>query len=469
MKHLFLIRHCKSSWSDDALSDMDRPLNPRGLQQAAVMADPLLDNGALNGHIHVSPACRSRQSIEGILSALPTDHPISGRVRISKKLYTFNHKDLLTWLRKRDSSVRRLTMIGHNPALSDLARFLTGDELNDLPTGALIHITLPVKHWKDAGKHQGKVRAVLAPADVSHLLFRRKNNESADLRTPEASVRIPATLTHSSRQLQALEPGIRAGYDPEFLHQYRIHLRRSRAIADALQAVSADHDLAQAATALRTLARPTGLPRDLDVFVDQLMAWQARSGEVAQALVKAGVMDYFQNWRRASHKALIRKLSSKGHRKASDRWQEFIRSRDMERVLRSLDSKHLQQAVNRELDNVWQLAANLSAEAPDDAFHDVRKALKHLRYLLELDPARYRPTLRALKNLQDLYGLFQDLHTQQNLMATFADSQGDVPLAAIVVDLMMKLENDKMLTREDILSHPLPTLDNPAETAASPV
>lgn len=459
MKHLFLIRHCKSSWSDDALSDIDRPLNPRGSQQAAVMAAPLMDQGALAGNIHVSPACRSRQSVEGILSALPPDRHPSGRIRISKKLYTFNHKDLLAWLRKREASVRRLTLVGHNPALSDLARFLTNEEVKDLPTGAMIHIALPIRRWKDLARHQGKIRLQLTPADVSYPLFRRKAGEGPAHPDQDPAIRIPATLIFSVQQLEALEPGIRAGYDPEFLHQYRIHLRRSRAIADALWAVSGDRELAKAATALRTLARPTGQVRDLDVFVEQLAQWQARSGEVTQALIKAGIMDYFQNWQRASHKALIRKLDSKAHHKALSQWRGFVQSRALDRVLRSLDRRHLEQALSRQLDDVWQRAASLSPEAPDDAFHDVRKALKHLRYLLELDPARYRTTLRSLKKLQNLYGLFQDLHTQQQLMERFADSQGDVPLAAIAVDLMMKLENDKMLTREDILGQPLPSLN----------
>ena len=33
MKHLFLIRHAKSSWADEGLADRDRPLNNRGEQQ----------------------------------------------------------------------------------------------------------------------------------------------------------------------------------------------------------------------------------------------------------------------------------------------------------------------------------------------------------------------------------------------------------------------------------------------------
>ncbi|MFV0438327.1 MAG: SixA phosphatase family protein [Desulfopila sp.] len=37
MKRLYLIRHGKSSWSDAALADLDRPLNARGRRDAPRM------------------------------------------------------------------------------------------------------------------------------------------------------------------------------------------------------------------------------------------------------------------------------------------------------------------------------------------------------------------------------------------------------------------------------------------------
>ena len=39
MKKLILVRHCKSSWSDPYLSDFDRPLNNRGINDGNLMSD----------------------------------------------------------------------------------------------------------------------------------------------------------------------------------------------------------------------------------------------------------------------------------------------------------------------------------------------------------------------------------------------------------------------------------------------
>jgi hypothetical protein len=38
MKELMIVRHAKSSWEDDSLSDFERPLNERGQTEALSMA-----------------------------------------------------------------------------------------------------------------------------------------------------------------------------------------------------------------------------------------------------------------------------------------------------------------------------------------------------------------------------------------------------------------------------------------------
>lgn len=41
MKTLYLIRHAKSSWNIPSLSDIDRPLNERGYNDAHIMSNRL--------------------------------------------------------------------------------------------------------------------------------------------------------------------------------------------------------------------------------------------------------------------------------------------------------------------------------------------------------------------------------------------------------------------------------------------
>lgn len=58
-KTLTLLRHAKSSWKSDALSDFDRPLNSRGRQDAPEMARRLQAAGIRPSLIVSSPAKRA--------------------------------------------------------------------------------------------------------------------------------------------------------------------------------------------------------------------------------------------------------------------------------------------------------------------------------------------------------------------------------------------------------------------------
>ena len=59
MKTLLLLRHAKSSWADDRLSDFDRPLNDRGREDAPRMGKLLRQHDLVPDLIIASPAKRA--------------------------------------------------------------------------------------------------------------------------------------------------------------------------------------------------------------------------------------------------------------------------------------------------------------------------------------------------------------------------------------------------------------------------
>jgi len=65
VKHLYLLRHAKSSWNEPSLSDSERPLNGRGRRDAPRMG------AALSARLapmtfHVSPAERAQQTFSAV-------------------------------------------------------------------------------------------------------------------------------------------------------------------------------------------------------------------------------------------------------------------------------------------------------------------------------------------------------------------------------------------------------------------
>ena len=452
MKQLFLIRHGKSSWSDASLTDLDRPLNKRGHRQLEAMARPLSAMGALDGQVHVSQACRARQTIEGLLDLL-ADPQLVARVHFDPELYTFRYKRLLQWIRRLPGDPESLTIIGHNPALSDLAARLTGQDAPDMATGSVVKLELPVDSWSRTGKGQARVVAYLPPKLASYKLFQRKAPPPPD-QDPDLRKQVPATLHHLLERLRATQPGVLAGVDPEFLHQFRIALRQSRAITEAICTTTGDEHLKKALHPLKTMARHTSIVRDLDVFLVELEARAMEDRRLGQSLRASGAEGFFRQWQAECHQRLCSQLQGKAWRKALVTWETAVTGKTLSRPLKKLTTSAIHNTVNERAALCQQLFARLTPDAPDERFHEVRKALKRLRYLAELDTQGYQDLLNELKKQQKLYGRFQDRHVQLTLLDTLADNRRDRQLPPALADLATELEREKQAARATILVSP---------------
>ena len=145
---LWLLRHAKSSWEDDRLPDMDRPLAPRGVRAADAMARYIVATSIRPQLVLCSPALRARQTLEHVRGSLSEPE-----VLIEPELYTFDAQRLLDRVCLVPDAVSSLMVVGHNPAIHELATMLarTGDQLPDLvakyPTGALAELELDTATW----------------------------------------------------------------------------------------------------------------------------------------------------------------------------------------------------------------------------------------------------------------------------------------------------------------------------------
>ena len=437
MKQLFLIRHAKSSWDDPQCQDRDRPLNPRGERQLPPLAHALAHCGAFSGTVYASDAVRARRTLEGIL---PGDLPAQ-RVQVCPELYTFDYRRLLHWLQRRDDPQDTLALVGHNPALLELAAPLRGQPLAKLPTASFVEIRLPVSAWRELGPGQGRLERLLTPRDFSYAQFARKQRKHPD--NPSS---LPATLTHLLAWMRRLEPGIRTGLDDEFLHQYRVAIRRSRALAEALLDVTPNPTLARSVRHLRQHARATSRLRDLHVFLAELATWDDTRGTAPPAL---------SAWLRAeadrAHRRFVHRLDGRRYHDHLDEWQRLIESGRFRRLSEQLDARAIRQAVARRIRTFNRHTVELLHTAPDEDIHRLRKQLKRIRYLMELNPEHWRDRLKALRQRQELYGRFQDRHVQIEWLDSFR-AQAPAELVAATAPLRGRLSRDKTAIRRQILA-----------------
>jgi len=439
MKQLFLIRHAKSSWADDSIRDLERPLNARGKSQLAPLGRALAGHDAFAGRIYVSAATRARETLAGVLPATVPET----RVQICPTLYTFDYQKLVHWLQSLGED-EAVALVGHNPALLELAQWLTASSLTQLPTGSFIHLHLPIDHWHELQPGRGTLKALLTPRDFSYAQFVRKHRKNAGAESKVSD--LAATLQSLHRWLSDLEHGVVAGFDDEFLHQYRITLRRSRAIVESVREVTGAKHLSTPLKKLKQRAAETSHLRDMHVFRQQLSALCAGNTEL-----ETGLGTYFELAIAREQRQLVERLTGKVHQKRSNEWRKLIQSRSFRKLARSLSHKDIRTSVDKRMSQCQRQANALTADAPDEQVHQLRKRLKRTRYLMELEPGRWKAALKRVKQQQALFGQFQDACVQIQLLQQF---RGDAPeaLPAAVAGLETRLTERKTDIRQQILA-----------------
>ena len=165
MKRLYLLRHAKSSWDSPSLSDHDRELNDRGRRDAPRMGAALA--GKLEPQlVHCSSAVRARQTLEGVCESWPA---LAAQAHeIDEALYTFDYREVLEWLQRREDAAESYFLIGHNPGLTDLCNQLVGRlALDNLPTAGFLSLSLPVEHWSDVTEGIATLEDYLFPRSLA--------------------------------------------------------------------------------------------------------------------------------------------------------------------------------------------------------------------------------------------------------------------------------------------------------------
>jgi phosphohistidine phosphatase len=165
---LWLLRHAKSSWGDPEMEDVDRPLAPRGVRAADRMRDYLDAEGIRPELVLCSSALRTRETLGRILPGLGPELT----VRIEPSVYSFEPDQLLDRLREVPADVGSVMLIGHNPAMQELASVLAseGERLGELraafPTAALAELDVPIGSWDELTPGSGRLERFVVPREL---------------------------------------------------------------------------------------------------------------------------------------------------------------------------------------------------------------------------------------------------------------------------------------------------------------
>jgi phosphohistidine phosphatase SixA len=126
---LFVIRHAKAlpQAASPTGSDDDRPLAPRGYEQAAFLAERFSSDTRPPTHAFVSPILRAQQTAHAIFTNDPRTTLITDP-RLSTHAGLHEHLDLIDELAARAQREPSVAIIAHNPTLELLVSALLPDD-----------------------------------------------------------------------------------------------------------------------------------------------------------------------------------------------------------------------------------------------------------------------------------------------------------------------------------------------------
>lgn len=151
-RELVLIRHAKSSRADPSLDDFERPLSARGKRDAPEMGGRLKARGCIPDLFLSSPARRARKTARRIAGALGYS---KGKVILDARLYLLGANELSSLVREMPDGSRRVFLVGHNPDLTGLAAWLTGEDLGNIPACGVVALRMNVPAWSAIGANTG--------------------------------------------------------------------------------------------------------------------------------------------------------------------------------------------------------------------------------------------------------------------------------------------------------------------------
>jgi CHAD domain-containing protein len=331
--------------------------------------------------------------------------------------------------------IRLLPVRGYEDALETLERELAdGREWPRAPACLFDEVLAAV--GREAGDYSSKLDIALQPG----------------MPAVDAMRRILLSLLDT---LERNVAGTRADLDSEFLHDLRVATRRTRSALGQVRHVLSDAVAADFRERFGWLGRVTGPTRDLDVFLLELPHYRA-SLPAAMADHLAPLESHLRELHAREQKRLRRELGSGRMVSLLRDWRAVLEQAEppgepgwfadlpVERVAASRIWKMYRK--------VRKAGRHAVRHGSAEDLHELRKDCKKLRYLIEFFRSLYPPDeikglVRALKDLLDDLGAFQDLQVQADSLRHFAAAldradRGNLSavlaIGALVADLLRR-------------------------------
>ncbi len=265
------------------------------------------------------------------------------------------------------------------------------------------------------------------------------SRSSGSKNAPPARATLARILEGYRRAMEASEAGVLEDVDIEALHDFRVAIRRTRTLLKFTGQVFDSRSHRRFREDFSRLAKSTGDLRDLDVFLSQ---WEEQTGRLRVAPATLAPMRVLLLRRRhLAFNRLVRLMRSPWYRNFRRAWKALL-AREGRRAAGGGDAGAVAgAALQAAFSRVIKLGGGQRRRGSMEQLHELRKACKELRYLLEAfkelyGKDRFEAPINGLKDLQDNLGEICDFAIQQNIVRELRlrlTAEGGVALYPVMV------------------------------------
>jgi CHAD domain-containing protein len=249
--------------------------------------------------------------------------------------------------------------------------------------------------------------------------------------------------------------------DTEFLHDFRVAIRRTRSALGQIKYVFPTKTTARFKKDFAYAGKLSNELRDLDVYLLKEDTYKA----MLPAILREDIDPLFDHLRKKRSKALqkvIRGLKAKKYAQIMQDWEAFLNKPQKDSAGASNAKLPVidlaRKRINKKYRNVVKFGSHILENTEDEKLHVLRIHCKKLRYLMEFFSVLFpRKKMNALigqlKKLQDNLGDFNDLRVQRDYLLDIIE---ELPLAqrqskktlAAIGSLVGALDKEKQTVKD---------------------
>lgn len=155
MKRLILVRHAKTEVLRYDITDFQRSLKERGINDSKLIANQLLLKNLIPDLLISSPANRAIET--SLLFAETLNYPTEMIEQIDDLYDGLTTHEFLGMLDQLGKDNETIMVVGHNPTIEYLAFNLTEEFYEAVPTCTVIGIEFTANNWSEVEVRTGKL------------------------------------------------------------------------------------------------------------------------------------------------------------------------------------------------------------------------------------------------------------------------------------------------------------------------